>query len=113
MRTDAKDQASLPKRILGSIWFKMAVFMVLFVLIASLFSAGAGGKVQEKQIEFLEQSVQRSAVQCYALEGRFPDHLNYLEENYGLIIDHDNYAVYYESMGGNLLPHVRVIALTY
>lgn len=111
MRKEATYEPSLIRRVVKSVWFKMAVFLVLFVLLASLFSAGAGDKVQEKQLEFLEEAVQRSAVQCYALEGRFPDNVSYLEENYGLIIDHENYAVYYESMGGNLLPQIRVIPL--
>lgn len=111
MRTETKQEASLARRILSSIWLKMAVFLVLFVLLALLFSAGTSTKVQEKQVEYLEEAVQRAAVQCYALEGRFPDNLAYLEENYGLIIDRKHYAVYYESMGGNLLPHIQIIAL--
>jgi hypothetical protein len=89
----------------------MLAFVVVFVLLATLVFGGMGGKVEEKQLEFLGNAVRRSAVQCYALEGRFPDNLSYLEDNYGLIIDHENYAVYYEPMGGNLIPQIRIIAL--
>lgn len=104
-------QPSLLRRILSSTWLKMLVFVVVFLLLSSWLTGGAGTKVEEKQLEFLTEAVQRSAVQCYALEGRYPDNLSYLEENYGLIIDHENYAVYYEPMGGNLLPQIKVLSL--
>jgi hypothetical protein len=74
-----------------------------------IFSGSLNGQVSDKQIDFLEDAVRRSAIQCYALEGAFPTSLNYLEENYGLIIDHKNYIVYYEQMGGNLIPQIRVV----
>lgn len=113
MRTDAKHQPSAAKRFFSSIWVKMVVFLVLFLVLAALVTGGAGGKVQQKQTEYLEEAVQRAAVQCYALEGSFPENLGYLEDNYGLIVDRNNFAVYYEYMGGNLLPNVRVISLDY
>jgi hypothetical protein len=100
---------SLARRILGSVWLKMLVFVLLFLLLATLVTNGTGTRVQEKQVEFLTDAVRRSAVQCYALEGRFPDNLSYLEDNYSLIIDHDSYVVYYEPMGGNLIPQIRVM----
>lgn len=102
---------SLARRLLGSAWFKMVVFVVLFVVLASFVIGGTGTRVQVRQTEFIADAVRRSAVQAYALEGRFPDTVVYLEENYGLIIDHDNYVVYYESLGGNLIPQIRVIPL--
>ncbi len=108
-----KTQPSPLRRFFSSVWLKMIIFVVLFVLVTTLVANGTSTKVEEKQTEFLADAVRRSAVQCYALEGRFPDNLSYLEDHYGLIIDHDNFAVYYEPMGGNLLPQIRVIPLSY
>ena len=88
----------------------MAIFAVLFVILMELTMGGAGNKVQEKQLEFLENAVRRAAVQSYALEGRYPSNLAYLEENYGLIIDRNNYIVHYELMlGDDTLPYIRVM----
>jgi len=89
----------------------MVVFVLLIVLIVNVFAGGTGSRVQARQLEFLTDAVRRSAVQCYALEGRFPDNLSYLEEHYGLIIDHDSFFVYYEPMGSNLIPQIRVIPI--
>jgi hypothetical protein len=89
----------------------MALFVVVVVTVMLMFTSGVGARVSREQTDFLADAVRRSAVQCYALEGRFPDNLSYLEQKYGLIIDHENYVVYYENMGGNLIPQIRVIAL--
>ena len=106
-----RGEPSIFKRLWDSVAIKMVVFIVLFVVLAGMLTSGTGSRVADKQLEFLTDAIRRSAVQCYALEGRFPDNLAYLEENYGLIIDHKNFAVYYEPMGGNLIPQIKVIPL--
>jgi len=90
----------------------MGVFIALFLLIITLTMGGTSSEVKDRQVEFLADAVRRAAVQSYALEGRFPESLSYLEENYGRIIDHSRFAVYYETTGDNLLPQIRVIPLT-
>lgn len=54
------------------------------------------------------QSVTRATVQCYAIEGRYPPDLDYLEENYGLILDRDHYVYHYRLEGANLMPEIQV-----
>lgn len=104
-------QASPLKRILGSAWLRMLIFVLLFLVLTNATIGGATNNVQDRETEFLADAVRRAAVQSYALEGRFPDSLNYLEENYALSIDHNRFAVYYEPMGDNLLPTIRIIPL--
>jgi len=110
-RTSPTSQPSWARRFFGSIWLKMVVFVVLFLLLSTFVFGGTDTRVQDRQVQFLTDAVRRAAVQSYALEGRFPNDIGYLEDNYGLIIDHNSYAVYYESMGDNLLPQIRVIPL--
>jgi hypothetical protein len=100
---------SLLRRLATSRLLWSLVFVVAIVLVMAFSTAGLSGQVRENQAEFLEDSVRRSAVQCYAIEGRFPPDLPYLEKNYNLTIDRSRYAVYYESMGANLLPQIRVV----
>lgn len=57
----------------------------------------------------LEDAVRRAAVSCYAIEGRYPDTLDYLTENYGVYIDDDDYTVFYEVFASNIMPDVTVI----
>ena len=48
-------------------------------------------------------------MQCYAVEGSYPASLDYLEENYGLLVNHDRFIVTYEAFASNLMPQVNVL----
>lgn len=58
----------------------------------------------------VKAAVLRSAMQCYAVEGVYPTDLTYLEEHYGLIVNHNRYIIVYEAFSSNLLPEVSVLA---
>ena len=53
----------------------------------------------------------QGAVQCYALEGFYPEDLEYLETHYGLSYDSEKYVISYEVIGSNLMPDVTIIPL--
>jgi hypothetical protein len=57
----------------------------------------------------VRQAVMSAAVQCYAVEGVYPPTLDYLEDNYGLQINHNHYIVTYEAFASNLPPEVAVL----
>ncbi|MCL2756741.1 MAG: hypothetical protein FWD43_01510 [Coriobacteriia bacterium] len=100
------------KRIVLSSLLLTVLFIILLIVAMEYGILGFSGRVQNNQAQFLSDAVRRSAVQCYALEGRYPDSVEYLEENYGLIVDRNRYAVYYESMGANILPQIRVVVIS-
>ena len=54
----------------------------------------------------LEQSV----TLCYALEGSYPESLDYLQNHYGIRWDEERFLVDFEPVGSNLPPDVTVIA---
>jgi len=57
----------------------------------------------------IRNAILNSAQQCAAIEGAYPSSLKYLEDNYGLIINHDNYTVVYDAFASNVMPTVVVI----
>lgn len=96
------------KQLLGSGIF-LAVMIFAAVALSIGFGAAAAGKTSVSgQIVLLKDTVRREAVQCYALEGSYPQDLAYLKERYGLRYDEDHYVVHYKSLGGNLLPEISV-----
>jgi hypothetical protein len=110
MNVDTK--ASPIVAVLKSRMFHLLLFVVVVVAAVMFSVRGVSGQVDKNQAQFVADSVRRSAVQCYAIEGKFPETVGgvqYLENSYGLMIDHKRYVVYYESMGGNLIPTVRVV----
>lgn len=63
---------------------------------------------EEERFEILADAIVRSAVQCYAIEGFYPPSIKYLEDNYGLVVDHDKYVVSYSIFASNIMPDVEV-----
>lgn len=59
----------------------------------------------------LQKAIQRASVQCYAIEGRYPASVDYLVENYGIQIDTEKYAVFYEGFASNMMPDITVTQL--
>lgn len=56
----------------------------------------------------LQESIQKAAVECYSIEGRFPKDLSYLKEKYGLVINEEEYSILYRVDGQNLMPDIYV-----
>lgn len=82
------------------------IAFLLFYLIYSITIFNEG--YTERQTSSIEQIIEKALVQCYALEGRYPDQLEHVER-YGVIFDYDKYIYYYEWQGGNLMPAIIVI----
>ena len=88
----------------------MWVLLLLILLVAALliFSDGRGRDLSESSELAIREAVQRSALQCYVVEGAYPPDLQYLEDHYGLQVNHENFYVTYEAFASNLPPTVRV-----
>jgi len=65
-------------------------------------------KSNEESYNILSDAIIRSAVQCYAIEGFYPPDIGYLENNYGLLVDHNKYFVSYSVFASNIIPEVQV-----
>lgn len=98
-----------------SLRVRLALAAGLLVLLALI---GAGALLGSRQVsrdletasaQALRQAVLQAAVQCYAVEGSYPASLHYLEENYGLLVNHDRFIVTYEAFASNLMPQVNVL----
>ncbi|WP_026490513.1 hypothetical protein [Butyrivibrio sp. XBB1001] len=90
------------------------ISIAIFVGIALLFflAVDATGKSSiSKQQESLENALSRDIVQCYAIEGRYPPDLKYLEDHYGLTYDKETFFVDYIPVASNLYPDVTVIRI--
>lgn len=86
--------------------------MILFVIIMtwsiSAFTSFMG-KSQEKSADSIRKSLLKACIQCYALEGSYPESLKYLSEHYGVQLDEEKYFYYYEIVASNLSPTINVI----
>ena len=91
---------------LATIVFTLAVIaMVIVGLRATEISSRAEG------LRLLEESIMRAVIQCYAVEGAYPDSLKRIEEHYGVYIDGTRYVVHYDIFASNILPDITVMEL--
>ena len=67
-------------------------------------------RAHEQAVVSVRESVLNAAKQCCAVEGSYPASLSYLENEYGLVINHEDYVVSYEWFADNVLPSVVVTA---
>ena len=87
---------------------------LLLAAALALFLAGtrsASVRPETEQLTILENAIRRASVQCYAIEGRYPPSVEYLEDHYGIVVDTDRYAVFYDGFASNLMPDITVIPL--
>ena len=90
--------------------FKFISVIIIIVLIVYMYIAvdNAQRKSDEESYNILSDAIMRSAVQCYAIEGFYPPDIEYLENNYGLLVDHNKYFVGYSVFASNIIPEVQV-----
>lgn len=89
--------------------------VLFFVFLLILFIRGVNSvadTTENKQIESLETALERSIAQCYAVEGSYPEDVNYLCNHYGLTYDHEKYMVNYTYYGSNIYPEYIVLHRT-
>lgn len=81
------------------------VFCFVFFLIAI---ANVSDEVDENEITALENAIDKAVSTCYAIEGAYPENIEYIEDNYGVVIDHKKFLVVYDILGPNVRPSVMV-----
>lgn len=99
----------------GRMGASLAKWAVCAALACVLLAAVIGGvrdlsaRTERENLALLQQSVRRAAVQCYALEGWYPDSIDYLTQHYGVYVDTQRYVVDYRFVAANLMPDITVL----
>ncbi len=80
--------------------------LILFFAADSLLRLDGQSRIAGQEIAV--EAIEKSVMQCYALEGSYPPNLEYLEQNYGLILDRDKYVYQYDIIAGNIHPIIGI-----
>lgn len=101
---------SLLKRKRMTAFFSFLFFLAVISFLLILFPKIASQTMEEKQ-RTLEDALYRASIQCYSIEGRYPPSISYLEEHYGIVIDHKQFQVFYDTWADNIMPDITVILI--
>lgn len=88
--------------------------LVVFLIAATVCTSGVSRqqkRIDEEGRKCLEEALFFAAIHCYVIESRYPPSIEYLEENYGIQINRNKYAVFYSSFASNLIPDITVVLL--
>ena len=86
---------------------KLLIFAVVLVSAVMLINRidTAQGTAEN---EIVRDAIRNAAVTCYAVEGAYPDSVDYLREHYRLAYDETRYLVTYEAFASNRIPDIYV-----
>ncbi len=84
--------------------------VIIALALAIIFVNQFNKTSQKNALHALEQSINDKILLCYINEGRYPESLGYLEENYGLSFDKTRYQVFLIPIGENIIPDLTVFA---
>ncbi|MEL7569287.1 MAG: hypothetical protein AAGU14_01865 [Eubacteriaceae bacterium] len=90
-------------------FIKPAIIFLLFLLMFIWGMQITNQSSRKEDISAAEKSIQKAAVTCYAIEGRYPPSYEYLKQNYAIDINTDKYAVFYSVFASNIMPDITVL----
>lgn len=96
MRVEKKDIAA------GAVFIAL---IVGFVMLINSLTASSGNT----ETKLVEDAVKNAVLTCYAVEGTYPETLDYLREHYKLAYNTDKYVVEYDAFASNLMPTINVL----
>ncbi|MCF0134659.1 MAG: hypothetical protein HUJ72_12400 [Blautia sp.] len=92
----------------GILFLVILSFSLCFLLWKGISYTSQDTLTREKQT--LEQAVLNGAVHSYAINGRYPESLEALLEEYHITYDKSRFAIEYIPNGSNLIPSIFIIS---
>ncbi|MDO4198729.1 MAG: hypothetical protein Q4D13_07055 [Erysipelotrichaceae bacterium] len=90
---------------------RQIVSLLLFLLCAVILFMGfnsISSSSSSSDLSRVEDSLRKGIIECYAIEGKYPESLDYLRENYGVYFDEESYQLHYRYLGANMMPELMV-----
>lgn len=91
---------------------KKLIAAVLFIAVLGGFLYGISvseASSRREEAVRIQESVEKAAVQCYAMHGIYPKSLEELLNQYTLHLNQTDYRIFYDYNGGNIMPSIYVI----
>ena len=88
-------------------WIKL--LSIVLVLAAAVLLVNRISAAQDAaETDIVRDAVKNAALTCYAVEGAYPDSVDYLREHYRLAYDEDRYLITYDAFASNMIPDIWV-----
>ncbi|MDR0861505.1 MAG: hypothetical protein LBN30_01815 [Oscillospiraceae bacterium] len=85
------------------------VMLIAIVLIVFRGLSSTEDSSRTEQKRMLGDSIRRAMVTCYAMEGSYPESLDYMKNYYGVRVDETKFIVHYNVFASNIMPNFDVL----
>lgn len=85
----------------------LLIFIGAIIMFTFGFQNSSSANKQEDLVR-VETAIKTAILECYSIEGEYPQSLRYLEENYGLYINENKYTIHYMYIASNIMPESQV-----
>lgn len=86
------------------------VGVIAAVLILAVLLTGRISSVHtKKEAAMVKDAIRKATLTCYAVEGAYPDDMEYLREHYHLAYDEERFLVTYNAFASNRFPDIYVV----
>lgn len=90
----------------------LLISVLIFVLLLFLFAVMLSRMQQQGEAQetvLLRDALRNAAITCYAIEGRYPPSVEYMEQYYGIAVDEERFIINYDAFASNVMPYVAVL----
>ena len=87
----------------------LVVLIIVVLICLGVWIYKSAADESSERIRSITDAINERTLQCYVIEGAYPESLSYLEENYGLTVNKEAYRIVYIPVAENLPPTVKVI----
>lgn len=87
----------------------LKIALLVVIVIASIYVFNSTSTYSSTEdLKRISDTISQLSLKCYSIEGKYPKNIDYLKENYGLLLNDDDYQVIYYYEGDNLQPRIEV-----
>ena len=94
---------SINKKDVAAILIFVALILAFVLLVNNITNKNSG-----RELQIVRDAVKNAALTCYAVEGSYPESLDYLREHYKLAYNKERFVVEYDAFASNLMPTITV-----
>ena len=94
---------SINKKDVAAILIFVALILAFVLLVNNITNKNSG-----RELQIVRDAVKNAALTCYAVEGAYPDSVDYLRTHYQLAYDESRYFITYDAFSSNVMPDIWV-----
>ena len=87
----------------------LKIILLIVIIMVSIYAFNSTSTYSSNEdLKRVSDTINQLSLKCYSIEGKYPKDIEYLKENYGLLLNDEDYQVIYYYEGANLQPRIEV-----